>query len=192
MNRQELNELSKKAYKWSKDHGFWTDTTSVNHAMAMIVTEIAEVIEADRYGRNAKVKSFKNSVYGLDPKGNQDMWNEAFKAYIKDTVQDEMADIIIRIMDLGGRMNIQWEKVGATTNYIRIFRSFDMPENAYTLIAGFCNTRHAIVRRMVWAVDYVQMWFDALPDNDGEDLKWFIEQKMTFNASRPKRNGKKY
>lgn len=83
------NILAKETHKVSKDHGFWDDeddgTQSVedvaayqNSRIMLIVTELAEAIEAlrDGNGPSQKIPGFLHS-------------------------EEELADALIRLMDLG-------------------------------------------------------------------------------------------
>lgn len=62
----------------------------------LIVSELGEALEADRKGRRADMVSYAEA----------DSTPEAFKAYVKDTFEDEMADTIIRIFDFCGAEKI--------------------------------------------------------------------------------------
>jgi len=193
METEKLNKLSARIYSWATKQGFWTSDVTINHSMALVITEIAEVIEADRNGRHADPEGFEKKIFTLDA-GDPDYqakWIAAFKDHLKDSVEDEMADTVIRILDIGGHMRLRWDKITAS-NYFREFRSFDMCENALALIVGFTNTKFVIQRRMLWAVLYVFKWFKSLRQNDDHGLLWYIDRKMDFNATRPKKNGKKY
>lgn len=76
----------------------------------LIVSELSEAVEADR---NASYTKFKNEkLKDVFPNGLEDgnIYNiEIFKIRVKDTVEDEIADTFIRLLDLCGRMDIDIE-----------------------------------------------------------------------------------
>ena len=97
-----LNELSKEVYQGNVEKGFWDKDRSFAETCMLIVSEISEAVEADRRG----VKC----IYDLNQNGLlQDFDPESFKGMVKDTVEDEIADTFIRLLDLCGRMEIDIE-----------------------------------------------------------------------------------
>jgi NTP pyrophosphatase (non-canonical NTP hydrolase) len=107
---KQLNNLSEAIYQENKAKGFWPLNRNVGEALMLIVSELAEGIEAHRAGRHANIEEYENVFQSIateqaDPSG--DLAHEcAFKAHIKDSFEDEMADAIIRILDLCGGLGI--------------------------------------------------------------------------------------
>ena len=110
--KKTLNQLRDEAYKNAVEHGFHDDdnnfsiSKSVFHALfaqriALIHSELSEALEADRKERFADLRSFDDSLQPFEDK---------FKAYIKDTIQDELADTIIRVLDLCGWLEIDIQR----------------------------------------------------------------------------------
>ena len=66
--------------------------------LMLIVSELAEAMEADRKGRYADLgKYYKGIEY-------------SFETYVKDTFEDELADTAIRIFDLCEALGIDIQK----------------------------------------------------------------------------------
>ena len=98
-----LNELSKEINDYAKSKGFWDKPRETGTLLMLIVSELAEAMEADRKKKCALPKEFKKNI---DLGGN---WKTNFEMYIKDTFEDEIADAFIRLFDLCGAMNIDIE-----------------------------------------------------------------------------------
>ena len=87
------NRLAEEAHENAVNHGFWEEKWSNEHCLMLVITEISEMVEAHRVNRKANTAAYN------------DMSNEqnGFERYIKNTMEDEMADIVIRLADLAGR-----------------------------------------------------------------------------------------
>jgi len=72
--------------------------------IALIHSEVSEALEADRKNRRADLASFNEQVA---VHGYRDA---DFQKYVKDTFEDEVADAIIRLLDLCGMMDIDIER----------------------------------------------------------------------------------
>lgn len=72
--------------------------------IALIHSEASEALEADRKNRHADLISMQEQMqaHGFRP--------EDFQRFIKDTVEDEIADTIIRLLDLCGMLDIDIDK----------------------------------------------------------------------------------
>jgi NTP pyrophosphatase (non-canonical NTP hydrolase) len=81
--------------------GFWEEPVNLGEKMMLIVTEVAEMCEAHRKG--IKMNTSIDAVIGLTD--NEDFKRD-FEAKVKDTFEDEMADALIRLLDMAKRQNI--------------------------------------------------------------------------------------
>lgn len=101
-----LNELSKEIHKNAENKGFW-ESENIAEKMMLVVTEIAEAVEAHRSNNFC---SLNEGEYRELSYSNIDYFCVDFEIYVKDTFQDEIADTIIRLLDICGFMNINIEK----------------------------------------------------------------------------------
>ena len=105
-----LNELRDKAYKCAVTHGWHEEEYSNEHFLCLVISELMEAVEADRVGNYADIEAFeKNEMRKLD-------FRENFERYIKDTVQDELADACIRLLDLAGLRDLDLSGIREQTN----------------------------------------------------------------------------
>lgn len=172
------NEFAYKAHKNAKQKGFWQERLSNEHFLMLVITEIAEVIEADRYGKRAH-----KALYSMD----EPMVLGDYEVHIKGSIEDEMADIAIRLADLAGALGLDFDKMNRC-KYHRAFDKFTFTENAFALTKGLSRSNISIERRILFGLDYVFNWAESM----NIDLWFFIEQKMKYNALRPALHGKKY
>jgi NTP pyrophosphatase (non-canonical NTP hydrolase) len=99
-----LNELRDKIYNNAKDKGFWDEPRNVGESLMLVVTELAEALEVHRKGD--MIKPVDVMVKKAMVEMHDDEFKEHFAVMVKDTFQDEMADSIIRILDLCGGLDI--------------------------------------------------------------------------------------
>lgn len=101
---EEINNQAAEIHAANAQKGFWDEPRPIGTLLMLIVSELAEALEADRHKKHADLNQF------------EEQWDEtldmqeAFKTHIKDTFEDEIADAYIRILDLAGGLNINLGK----------------------------------------------------------------------------------
>lgn len=104
-----INEISKEIHKQNVEKGFWDDKfdpKKIPVALGLIHSEVSEAMEADR----------KAQFCGIEKAGtlnliqNDEIFEREFRAQIKDHYEDELADIMIRVMDLAAAYEINLEE----------------------------------------------------------------------------------
>lgn len=135
--------------------------------------------------RKTKARSFRVSLVG----GGSSMGYKlaGFEQFIKSSVEDELADVAIRLADLAGALGVDFTKM-QPCRYYRAFGKFSFTENAFALCKGLSKDAIGIEKRIQFGLDYVFNWAHY----NGIDLAAYIEAKMRYNIMRPIRHGKKY
>ena len=92
-----INETMKLVHENAKAKGFFEKEKNIGEMLALIHSEVSEALEADR--NNSYVET---RVTVSDIANEKDDWqfNTWYKNLIKGTFEEEMADIVIRVMDM--------------------------------------------------------------------------------------------
>jgi NTP pyrophosphatase (non-canonical NTP hydrolase) len=108
---KELNNSAKIILKNNIEKGFNNPNYNIGELLMLITSELGEALESHRKGKTSDWESYNKD---LDTLGE----TESFKAHIKDTFEDEIADAVIRLLDLSARLNIDLEKqINAKVEY---------------------------------------------------------------------------
>ena len=166
------NELMAQIHKNAVEHGFWDDV-NIDRAVMLIVSEICEAMEADRNNLHAQMNPENISIMEAL---SDDAFCLFFSFHVKDTFEDEIADIAIRILDLMAFRN---------TAYMDGFKPNGMAD-LYNDLRGL--TQFVSSKQYLWAIWSVE----CLAKNMGVDLEKHIALKMRYNRSRPYKHGKRY
>ena len=103
-----IKEMVKKQHQAMIDKGFYPEGEDKNtgELLMLIVSELSEALEADRNNRFADTEA---CIFLLDEcKGV--FGDDLFKKHIKDTFEDEISDVFLRLFDLCGYLEIPIEK----------------------------------------------------------------------------------
>lgn len=190
MSKIDLNILRDRAYKIACDHGFHKVELSNEHWFCLVVSELMEAVEADRKDDHfVELNDIDNYIRACLINKEQ-----AFEAYIKDIVEDELADAAIRLLDLAGLRNIK----------INAFSDDDIEDSSES-----CNDE--TFTESIYAISTIpikhEYEYDANLDKQVNsmllaifglakhldiDIMWHIEQKMKYNKLRSHKHGKQY
>ena len=194
MNTEMLNALKEKAYKTAVEHGFYEEVKPDAFYLGLVMSEAGEAINADRKGKHADTKRFEEvmAMRSISPR-------VAFESNIKDSVEDEIADIVIRLLDFAGLRGYKpclVAKAQRTIDSTYAFLKFEesgMPGIFFYLMdfltAGFgWNELETCIYNIIYILNDC---FGKMTGSD-KDLWWFVDKKMRYNELRPKLNGKKY
>lgn len=192
MNKIDLNALRDKIYKNSCEHGFQDNSLSNEHFLCLVVVELMKAVVAD--GGNSRNKRANVDWYnkrikssrickGLDPeipqrRGYEVIYNET----IKESIEEALADSMIRILDLAGLRSINLEAEDINNridDMAEACKDETFTETIYAI--STLPTRHndlydfsTIINNMVIAILGLARHLDA-------DLLWHIEKKIEYN-----------
>lgn len=194
------NKLRDLAYQTAKDHGFHDGDESVQHYLCLVITELAEAVEADRKCRRARVDMYEKESTTPQVQQHVDKHKEfCFKMFIKDTVEDELADATIRLLDLAGMIGLDLNTNIHQINSMRISKHNYVNNKQYVKYTNstFTECVYNIIRELtkIDSKDAVVCAFNkiiTLTEFLEIDLARHIELKMEYNNGRSHKHGKKY
>lgn len=97
-----ISELSEQINENAHAKGFWDEGVDIPQKLMLIVSEVAEAMEADRKDRYSS-RGFVDYI----SKVHDEAFNPIeFEVGIKDTYEDELADVAIRLFDLAKEQGI--------------------------------------------------------------------------------------
>lgn len=184
------NELRNRAYKTACEHGWHDKDWSDEHLLCLIISELMEAVQADRKGRRADKTAFENVMeYNKEYFPKEELpfkFRIEFESRIKDSLEDELSDVCIRLFDLAGLRGIDLSTSHSIINIIQRGKTFT--ENIYFIIREITDFEYSLD----FKINYVLSKIFALDDMLGIDLPWFIEQKMKYNELREYKHRCKY
>lgn len=192
-NIEMLARFSQDLHRRAVAKGFWDEMHSVGHYLMLAFGELHEAIEADRLGKWVKLTPEQiEELRGLDGAA----YAQAFLRTVKDTVEDEISDAVIRHLDLLGWMlkdrTLSETDVieGLSISAFPIEGQTTLADTLWPILKEACCMCGRYLHRQ--AILYVIRSLELTCDHLGIDLMTHIELKLKYNATRPAKHGKKY
>ena len=181
MSSVNLNELRDKAYQCAVAHGWHKENLSDEHFLCLVISELMEAVEADRKGSHADIEAFNKYCDRID-------FEENFERQIKGSVEEELSDACIRLLDLAGLRGIDLSSLQQVEYH------FGANETFTEFCFGMCKQITSFTPGRIGMgvnVHVVLMEIFSYCKALGIDILWFIEQKMKYNEFRPYKHGDK-
>ena len=109
---ESLNQLRDEIHANAKEKGFCDSKKEVVTMLMLIVSELAEALEADKTGDFCDFSKYEECKKEMDVgiRTSEEIEKYAFEKYIKNTFEDELADVIIRTLSICGYLGIDIER----------------------------------------------------------------------------------
>lgn len=100
-------ELSKEIHENACEKGFWDMHRNMGEMLMLVTSEAAEALEADRIG---KYSNWEDRLPPFMDNIPDDTFLRIFEKEVKGSWEDEMADVVIRVMDMMFERgaNLEW------------------------------------------------------------------------------------
>lgn len=183
LDKKKIIELAKEIAKDSEAHGYEDRNHYVFRTLTKASCEIAEAVEAYRDRRNAGLLPYIAEKEAIKDEHSFPTYGERlmklYDKYVKNSVQDEMADAAIYMMLA---IAITPEIDYLEEDYGMIYLYDDFVSNAGIIQKHMLNKDdpHAIICA-------IERWCNDLY---GQELETFIRLKMEYNHYRPYRHGR--
>ena len=173
-----LNKLRDKAYQCAVAHGWHEENLSDEHFLCLVISELMEAVEADRKGNHADTDAF-NRYY------NCVNFKENFERQIKGTVEEELADACIRLLDLAGLRGYDLDSFDYEGSDTEDYSDMTFTESMFRICVyvtdNFYRDELYILLNEIF----------AFCRDRNIDIFWHIKQKMKYNELRPYKHGDK-
>jgi NTP pyrophosphatase (non-canonical NTP hydrolase) len=169
--------------------GFWSDKGSAEKkdtTLLLIISEIGEAVECLRTEKRANMEGYYSAIPTMP-------FKDAFKQKIKDTLEDELADIYIRLVDYCGAFQVK---------YSSLCREMEKEKKAWEgieikplgMLFTLCRTVTDIKYSPFHAapVGEALAKVEVICEGMGINLHKHVEMKMKYNEQREVLHGKKF
>ena len=178
-----LIKLRDKAYQCAVAHGWHDENLSDEHFLCLVISELMEAVEADRKGMHANRANFE--YYMKQRKRDDGEFMYAFKQDIKDSVEDELVDACIRMLDLAGLRGYDLDSFDYEGSDTEDYSDMTFTESMFRICTyvtdNFYRDEPFILLNEIF----------AFCRDRNIDIFWHIKQKMKYNELRPYKHGDK-
>lgn len=196
--------------------GFWNEERNEREALALIVCEMCEAIEQHRKG-NMLSQSSNETAYKSYQSNDDEAFVYNYRTLVKESTEEELADILIRIADLCG---FEWMVFPYTFNDMATvtdtpYKLYSTFNHQYTTFADHQSGKINFAEIMMRAIEHISVASRVLDVrksqavNDIYEAAWLvcfaaeqieclhvltshIEMKLRYNKTRAYLHGKKY
>lgn len=189
----DLSNYQARAYTIAKANGFHDEEHPLEHHLCLIITEIVEMVQADR--KKKRIVMGAESLKRIWDNNNENatLIRKMYDEFLCGTFEEEIADTIIRICDLaqllGATLIIDTDIEYIKTDVSRL----QTTGFAFTLIQTITNRLYHSDIPLLLKVVVEQMMLFALSRGMTErGIFDAIEMKMDYNETRPRLHNCKY
>jgi len=158
-----------KVHKNALAHGWWEDDRGNMEIMALVISELSELLEA--YRENSQDKPCDKDI-GIDQKS------------------EELADVVIRVMDYRGKLNDESLNLYLNSDRQKMFNNLSGISIGSQIgllmseVVKYFNTMHGL--------DMIIAYCEEFANLNQVDLWAAVAVKHEYNKTRPYKHGKQF
>lgn len=197
----DLPQLIKEQHAAMKAKGFWDEPRPLSECLMLIISEVGECLEAHRAGMRADFPAFQKRLDELDNSLNPEafssqdeikahrnqVFTDLFRSKIRGTVEEELADVVLRLADTAGGFEIEAGNLSGVSLPNKTFGEYLFTITKLVIAIDDEDAKQKQLN-LVWAVALIQ----ALANQEGIDLQKAIDLKVRYNSQRERLHGKAY
>ena len=160
---------------------------NIGELLALICSELYEALMAHRCRKFANIET-SNSLEATEVDID---WIRCFERFIKDTFEDEIADVFIRLFDLCGYLNIELEILNIS-GYIKEHKNVGSRIYRISHELPIIEIGQTAKSNMIYKLCYFYSAMIEFCQDQNIDIEKHIALKMTYNKTRPYKHNKEY
>lgn len=182
MKAEKLNKLKNLCHSEAVANGWHEEKREIDDCLTLVDSEMSEALDAFRANKRLVLSVHTLSDLSLDFEKDSSNFVKIFKENIKDTFEDEIADVFIRVLDVCGLLSIELDDLkifASCETFIKDAKHFKkLIVSCYD--APFTKTQAALLLGYTYEI----------ARNYKIDLEEHILLKLQYNRTRGKRHGK--
>ncbi len=188
MNNESLTRLSRDHHQKMVEKGFWEGRPDLSAKHMLVITELSKAVEAHRARKWCRwIPSELTDIMDTTNMSTHDHRALAtiYNSTVKGTVEEEVADATLRLLDLAGYHGYefgQWEADALRAPWHEVFgKEPTLPGKLYHVSKNIGIDIHMAITgiELVCACHKINLW-------------WHVDAKMRYNETREYRHGKAY
>lgn len=176
----------KQAYKASVAKGFYNPIPSQAQRLVLIIGELSEAVEAIRADKWLLVEN--DAVYRAWEADNHEKADrgDAYPELIKGTVEEEIADTYIRVLDYMGYLGVEYKPYIHEVEHL----PSDLMEGILQIMTVVLTIPNSNEEEFL--LNGTLYLLEIFSKIHNIDLEFHVEQKFLYNQSRPFKHGKSF
>jgi hypothetical protein len=196
-----IHILIEASHALGKDRGFWGAEKDLREEMLYIFSNFGDIAKAFKKEKRANWDSYEALMMQLEEHSEEeavfkDMSKKIFEKHIKDTFEDEIANVILRITDLIGGNKIDiidahpWVETYEYADLNFFFKNVKPREEFKGKVAHWLNETLAICmfssdKDKDYGLSHILFHLGSLIEFYNIDIERHLAKKIEYNRLRP-------
>jgi hypothetical protein len=188
---EQLIVLGKSIHADNVAKGFWPEDKSTrNHgeAVMLMITELSEAVEIHRKGNRTITSS---DIATLTSASGPETFKQYYEALIKNTIEEEMADTVIRLLDYCYGFGIKLTTISNDKKSRDNF-GLDVLRLCWFVIVAFHFEEKKEHDQTEWHWSWALSMIARFCEWYNIDLLQHVQFKLKYNRTRAYKHGKQY